>query len=79
LSGDTQQKLESMGRRTTYGGLVSNDKVFKESYGIDKNAYLSPIKYPASSVINSALNLYQDLFRKPSVVVFCLDYSGSMY
>lgn len=79
LSADTQQKLESMGRRTTYGGLVSNDKVFKESYGIDKNAYLSPIKYPASSVINSALNLYQDLFRKPSVVVFCLDYSGSMY
>lgn len=79
LSADTQEKLESMGRRTTYGGLVSNEEVFKESYGIDKNAYLSPIKYPASSVINSALNLYQDLFRKPSVVVFCLDYSGSMH
>ena len=79
LSADTQQRLESMGRRTTYGGLVSNDEVFKESYGIDKNAYLSPIKYPASPVIKSALNLYQDLFRKPSAVVFCLDYSGSMY
>lgn len=79
LSADTQQKLESMGRRTTYGGLISNEEVFKESYGIDNNAYLSPIKYPASSVINSALNLYQDLFRKPSVVVFCLDYSGSMH
>ena len=79
LSADTQQKLESMGRRTTYGGQVSNHEVFKESYGIDKNAYLSPIKYPASPVIKSALNLYQDLFRKPSVVVFCLDYSGSMY
>lgn len=79
LSTDTQQRLESMGRRTTYGGLVSNDEVFKESYGIDKNAYLSPIKYPASPVIKSALNLYQDLFRKPSVVVFCLDFSGSMW
>lgn len=78
LSADTQQKLESMGRRTTYGGLVSNDEVFKESYGIDKNAYLSPIKYPASTVIKSALNLYQDLFRKPVAVAFCLDYSGSM-
>lgn len=78
LSADTQLMLESMGRRTTYGGLVSNDEVFKESYGIDKNAYLSPIKYPASPVIKSALNLYQDLFRKPSVVAFCLDYSGSM-
>ena len=67
-----------MGRRTSYGGLITNDKVFKESYGIDKNAYLSPIKYPAISVVNSALNLYQELFRKPSVVAFCLDYSGSM-
>jgi Ca-activated chloride channel family protein len=78
LSEDTQRELEGMGRRTTYGGLVSNDKVFKSSYGIDKNAYLSPIKYPARSVINSALNLYQDLFRKPSAVAFCLDFSGSM-
>lgn len=78
LSEETQKELEEMGRRTSYGGLISNDKVFKESYGIDKNAYLSPIKYPAMSVINSALNLYQELFRKPSVVAFCLDYSGSM-
>jgi len=78
LSEDTQKELEEMGRRTSYGGLISNDKVFKESYGIDKNAYLSPIKYPAMSVINSALNLYQELFRKPSVVAFCLDFSGSM-
>jgi Ca-activated chloride channel family protein len=78
LSEETQKELEEMGRRTSYGGLVSNDKVFKESYGIDKSAYLSPIKYPAMSVINSALNLYQNLFRKPSVVAFCLDYSGSM-
>lgn len=78
LSEDTQKELEEMGRRTSYGGLISNDKVFKESYGIDKNAYLSPIKYPAMSVINSALNLYQELFKKPSVVAFCLDYSGSM-
>lgn len=78
LSEETQKELEEMGRRTSYGGLITNDKVFKESYGIDKNAYLSPIKYPAISVVNSALNLYQELFRKPSVVAFCLDYSGSM-
>lgn len=78
LSEETQKNLEEMGRRTSYGGLITNDKVFKESYGIDKNSYLSPIKYPAMSVINSALNLYQELFKKPSVVAFCLDYSGSM-
>ncbi|HHY26338.1 MAG TPA: solute-binding protein [Desulfitobacterium dehalogenans] len=75
LSADTQQKLEGLGRRTTYGGLVSNVEVFKESYGTDKNAYLSPIKYPASPVLKRALALYQDLFRKPAAVVFCIDLS----
>ncbi len=79
LSKDTQKKLESMGRRTSYGGLVENEEVFKESYGIDKNSYISPIKYPAGDVIKKSLALYQDMFRKPSAVVFCLDYSGSMY
>lgn len=78
LSQNVQKKLEETGRRTSYGGLVSNDDVFKASYGIDKNSYLSPIKYPASSVIKKALTLYQDLLRKPAAVVFCLDYSGSM-
>ena len=33
---------------------------------------------PAANVILEALNLYQSTFRKPSLIVFCLDYSGSM-
>ena len=78
LSADTQQKLEGLGRRTTYGGLVSNVEVFKKSYGIDGTAYLSPIKYPAGPVLKRALALYLDLSRKPAAVAFCLDLSEGM-
>ncbi|WP_019851457.1 VWA domain-containing protein [Desulfitobacterium sp. PCE1] len=78
LSVDTQQKLEGLGRRTTYGGQVSNVEVFKESYGIDGTAYLSPIKYPAGPVLKTALALYLDMSRKPAAVAFCLDLSEGM-
>ena len=37
-----------------------------------------PVKYPSTSVIKTALNLYQSELRKPVHTVFCLDYSGSM-
>lgn len=39
---------------------------------------LSPIKMPAADVLFECLNLYQTDFRKPSLTVYCLDYSGSM-
>ncbi len=79
LSAETQTELERHGRRAGYGGLVSDTQIFRAEYGIDAKAYLSPIKYPAGAVIQSAMVLYQELLRKPSCTVFCLDYSGSMY
>lgn len=78
LSEKVQIELEKNGRRTSYGGLVNNEEVFKSAYGIDVNSYISPIKYPSQDVIYKSLAMYQDLFRKPSAVAFCLDYSGSM-
>ena len=39
---------------------------------------LSPIRMPAADVLNECLNLYQTDFKKPSLNVYCLDYSGSM-
>ena len=33
---------------------------------------------PAADVLLECLNLYQTDFRKPSLTVYCLDYSGSM-
>lgn len=81
LSNEGQNKLQQKGRRTWYGGINENvDKeIFNPSWGIDTTKYISPVKYPNTSVIKTALNMYQVEFRKPVHVVFCLDYSGSMY
>jgi Ca-activated chloride channel family protein len=52
--------------------------VFNPDWGIDTARILSPIRLPAADVIFQALTLYQTEFRKPSLTVYCLDYSGSM-
>ena len=81
LSDDGQNALLNLGRRTWYGGITDNapTDIFKKEWGIDTTKYISPIKYPSESVIREALELYQTKLRKPVHVVFCLDYSGSMY
>ena len=80
LSDEGQALLAKYGRRTWYGGINENaDKnVFNPAWGIDTTKYISPIKYPSTSVIKDALLLYQTELRKPVHVAFCLDYSGSM-
>ena len=81
LSDEGQSILASLGRRTWYGGVTDkvDPKTFNKEWGIDTTKYISSVKYPSKEVIREALRLYQDLFRKPVHVVFCLDYSGSMY
>lgn len=81
LSKDGQMMLENNGVRTWYGGVNSkaNKKLFNPKWGIDTNKYLNVTRFPSKSVITSAINLYIEKFRKPTHVVFCLDYSGSMY
>ena len=81
LSGDGQEILLNLGRRTWYGGTTDKapKDVFKKEWGIDTTKYISPIKYPSHDVIEEALYLYQTALRKPVHVVFCLDYSGIMY
>ena len=81
LSGDGQKILLNNGRRTWYGGVTKTapKDVFNPAWGINTTEYFTPIKYPSKAVINEALALYQSEFRKPVHVVFCLDYSGSMY
>ena len=72
--------LEENGVRTWYGGVNSNSnkKIFNKNWGIDTTKYLNVTKFPSKKVITSAINLYIEKFRKPTHVVFCLDYSGSM-
>ena len=80
-SQEGQKKLESLGRRTWYGGVndKANKEYFNKDWGIDTTKYLTGTKFPQRDVITKALNLYLEELRRPSHTVFCLDYSGSMY
>lgn len=80
LSDEGQAMLQQKGRRTWYGGVSNrvDQTIFNPSWGIDTTQYISPVKYPNTKVIRLALNLYQTELKKPTHVVFCLDYSGSM-
>ena len=81
LGKEGQNELLKTGRRTWYGGVNKNaDKnIFNPEFGIDTTKYLTSVKYPSKKVINKAISLYLEEFRKPINIVFCLDYSGSMY
>ncbi len=81
LSKKGQELLAKTGRRTWYGGINKNaDKsVFNPDWGIDTTKYIVPLKFPSSAIIQDALAMYQEEFRKPVCLAFCLDYSGSMY
>lgn len=80
LSNEGQEKLAEKGRRTWFGGVTTNvdSSIFNPNWGIDTTKYIVPIKFPSTTIIQEALALYQNEFRKPIHTVFCLDYSGSM-
>lgn len=80
LSEKGKKALTDNGLRTWYGGINkdSDSKIFNKDWGIDTSKYLNVTKFPSKKVITSALNLYIESLRKPTHVVFCLDYSGSM-
>lgn len=79
LSDEVQKQIEKTGRRIQTSGVSKeNQEIFCEDWGIDTNAILSPINMPSEKVLQKALQLYQSDFRKPSLNVYCLDYSGSM-
>lgn len=80
LSDEGQEMLASNGLRTWYGGVnpKANNKVFNKNWGIDTSKYLNVTKFPSKDIITKAINLYIEELRKPTHVVFCLDYSGSM-
>ena len=80
LSDEVQQRIQRTGRRTGYEGVSAGNKdIFRAGWGIQPDRVLSPIRMPAADVLFECLDLYQTQFRKPSLTVYCLDYSGSMY
>ena len=79
LSDDTQDAIQKTGRRSGYTGVSDENKdIFKPEWGLQPDRVLSPIKMPASDVLFKCLDLYQTDLKKPSLNVYCLDYSGSM-
>lgn len=79
LSDEAQTAIEATGRRISLNGVSEQNKsIFNTDWGIDTTRILSPITMPAADVLMNALNLWQSSFRKPSLTVYCLDFSGSM-
>lgn len=79
LSDKTQAEIEATGRRINAGGVSKeNQDVFNSDWGIDTERILSPIQMPEVAVLTEALNIYQTSFKKPSLNIYCLDFSGSM-
>jgi len=81
LSDDVQSYLLSTGRRVSYGGNIAetDSSLFKSEWGVKTDVYLTTNHYPSADIIKVALSIYQNTLKKPSHIVFCLDYSGSMY
>ncbi len=79
LSDEAQEKIRRTGRRTGFSDDYSDySEIFKAEWGIDTEKILSPIKMPSEKTLMKSLELYQTGFRKPSLNIYCLDYSGSM-
>lgn len=79
MSADSQSAIEATGRRITASGVTEENKdVFNTDWGIDTERILSPIQMPEADVLMDALNIYQTEFKKPSLNIYCLDFSGSM-
>ncbi|MFA6211500.1 MAG: substrate-binding domain-containing protein [Candidatus Obscuribacterales bacterium] len=79
-SADVQKQLIASGRRAGLGINLdpATSPAFNSALGFDVSRVLSPINMPSSEVIQKALTLYQTAFRKPSLTIYVLDFSGSM-
>lgn len=79
-SDEITKLLEQKGYRSWFGGIKkdTDSNTFNKEWGIDTSKYLKDMKYPSKTVMTEALNLYIEMLRKPTHVVFCLDISGSM-
>ncbi|WP_459956586.1 VWA domain-containing protein [Nocardia sp. IFM 10818] len=82
LAADTQQRLTELGRRpiTSIGLSLPHAPraVFNADWGIQATLPGQPITFPATAVIDAALDKYQTEYRTPTDLVYCIDASGSM-
>lgn len=76
LAPDIQAKLVALGRRPAVG--EAQGATPDPSWNYDPSRLVSLIRVPEPAVVRAALELYQEALRRPSLTVYCLDFSGSM-
>ncbi len=80
LSPEIQTRIQELGRRVGLGTTIENPNpaVFNPDWGIKADRKLPLSHLPEAATIKAALDRYQTAFRKPSLNVYVLDFSGSM-
>jgi Ca-activated chloride channel homolog len=76
LSPDVQQRLVESFRRPAVGEATGAKP--DPSWNYDPTRLVSFIRMPEPAVMRTALALYQDGLRRPSLTVYCLDFSSDM-
>ena len=77
LSDEAQDAIQRTGRRTGYAGVSEeNSDIFRADWGFDTERILTAASPQAADVLLAAPSLYQTRFKKPSLSVYCLDFSG---
>ena len=76
LGDEAQAKIAATGRRVGSGRQAK--PIVDAGTNLDTGRRITVIRPPEPAVIESALTLYQEVLRKPSLTALCLDVSGSM-
>jgi len=76
LGKDVQAKLVEQFRRPAVGEATSGRP--QPEWNYDPRRLVTLIRMPQADVVATALKLYQEALRRPSLIAYCLDFSGSM-
>jgi Ca-activated chloride channel homolog len=72
----TRETIKASGRRIN--GVTVADARATAAWNWQPASTITNIGMPEPAIIRAALGRYQDVLRKPSLTIFCLDKSGSM-
>ena len=76
LSPEIQQRLVGSFRRPAVGEVTGVPP--DPAWNYDPTRPLKLVRMPEPAVMRMALDLYQDALRRPSLTVYCLDFSSDM-
>ena len=76
LTPEIQARIALTGRRVPVAN--AGQAPAEADWNFDPGRLVTSVPLPEPKVIQSALNLYQESLRRPSLTAMCLDFSGSM-